>query len=77
MPPSQVFNYSIWNWLLTVFVAFCLVKETTELEVHSEGPRRVVLNVMILQQKGFDQSMVSKTENLDKQLALLPVTFFR
>lgn len=32
-------------------------KETTELEVNSEGSRRVVLKVMILQQRGFDQSM--------------------
>lgn len=51
-------------------------KEITELEVHSEGPRRVVLNVMILQQKGFDQSMVSKTENLDMHFFTFDVLSF-
>lgn len=40
-------------------------KESTDLEVYSEEPRRAVLNVMILQQKDFDQRMVSKTDNLD------------
>lgn len=53
-----------------------VVKETTELEIHSEGPRRVVLNVMILQQKGFDQSMVFKTENIDMHFFTFDVLSF-